>query len=98
MPTYVWVKKLKAAQCLNKIPSYKTENVLYIYLSIIFNALIYLAMRFLPILSGPFLAIFLIIFFDLDPQNPSVTYTLAIIFIGQFILGIELSEFPDWAK
>ena len=55
-------------------------------------------MRFLPILSVPFLAIFLIIFFDLDPQNPSVTYTLAIIFIGQFILGIELSEFPDWAK
>ena len=52
--------------------------MLYIYLSIIFNALIYLAMRFLPILSGPFLAIFLIIFFDLDPQNPRVTYMAAI--------------------
>jgi len=63
---------------LNKIPTYKTENVLNIYLSIIFNALIYLAMRFLPLLSGPFLAIFLILFFDLDPQNPSVTYTAAI--------------------
>ena len=27
-----------------------------------------------------------------------IVITLAIIFIGQFILGIELSEFPDWAK
>jgi sodium-dependent dicarboxylate transporter 2/3/5 len=27
-----------------------------------------------------------------------IVIALAIIFIGQFILGIELSEFPDWAK
>jgi sodium-dependent dicarboxylate transporter 2/3/5 len=27
-----------------------------------------------------------------------IIITLAIIFIGQFIFGIELSEFPDWAK
>ncbi|GIT74316.1 MAG: SLC13 family permease [Candidatus Neomarinimicrobiota bacterium] len=52
--------------------------MLYIYLSIIFNALIYLAMRLLPLLSGPLLAIFLIVFFDLDPQNPKVTYMAAI--------------------
>ena len=71
-------KNFSTAQFLYNIPHYKTENVLNIYLSIIFNALIYLTMRFLPILSGPFLAIFLIIFFDLDPQNPSVTYTAAI--------------------
>jgi hypothetical protein len=44
-------------------------------------------MRFLPILSGPFLAIFLIIFFDLDPQNPSVTYTASIaIWMGRIKL------------
>ena len=26
-----------------------------------------------------------------------ILISLAIIFIGQFIFGIELSEFPDWA-
>ena len=35
-------------------------------------------MRLLPLLSGPLLAIFLIVFFDLDPQNPKVTYMAAI--------------------